>query len=110
MGRASGRKARRGALALLEPRVAVPIHWGTLHRIGLRRVHRALQSEQPRIFEREAATLAPSVEVRILQPGEETTVEPVRRVDVPLLLPVPGPQVAEHRRPEVLLPNQRHRT
>jgi L-ascorbate metabolism protein UlaG (beta-lactamase superfamily) len=70
--------ARRAAeaLALLEPRVAVPIHWGTLHRIGLRRVHRALQSEQPRIFAREAATLAPSVDVRVLEPGEATTVEP----------------------------------
>jgi L-ascorbate metabolism protein UlaG (beta-lactamase superfamily) len=68
--------ARRAAeaLALLEPRVAIPIHWGTLHRLGLRRSHRALQMAQPRLFAHEAARHAPSVEVRILQPGETTTV------------------------------------
>jgi L-ascorbate metabolism protein UlaG (beta-lactamase superfamily) len=62
------------ALALLEPRVAIPIHWGTLHRFGLRRAHRALQMAQPRLFAEEAARRAPSAEVRILQPGETTTV------------------------------------
>jgi L-ascorbate metabolism protein UlaG (beta-lactamase superfamily) len=66
------------ALALLEPRVAVPIHWGTFHRIGLRRAHRALSNEAPQAFARAAAEYAPSVDVRILKPGETTVVEPVR--------------------------------
>lgn len=68
--------ARRAAeaLALLEPRVAIPIHWGSLHRLGLRRAHRVLQMAQPRLFAHEAARHAPSVEVRVLQPGETTTV------------------------------------
>jgi L-ascorbate metabolism protein UlaG (beta-lactamase superfamily) len=65
------------ALALIEPRVAVPIHWGTLYRIGLRRSRRKLLDEAPEAFARAAATLAPSVEVRVLQPGEATVVAPV---------------------------------
>jgi L-ascorbate metabolism protein UlaG (beta-lactamase superfamily) len=63
------------ALTLLQPRVAVPIHWGTLRRIGLRRSLRALMSEPPRAFAREAARRAPTVDVRILEPGAATTVE-----------------------------------
>jgi L-ascorbate metabolism protein UlaG (beta-lactamase superfamily) len=68
------------SLTLLEPRVAVPIHWGTFHRIGLRRTLRALMTEPPRAFAREAARRAPTVDVRILEPGAATTVE-----DRPLL-------------------------
>jgi L-ascorbate metabolism protein UlaG (beta-lactamase superfamily) len=64
------------SLLLLEPRIAVPIHWGTLHRIGLRAAHRAIMGEAARDFAREAARLAPSVEIRVLQPGESTLVEP----------------------------------
>jgi L-ascorbate metabolism protein UlaG (beta-lactamase superfamily) len=64
------------ALTLIEPRIAIPIHWGTLHRIGLRRSQRALMNEPPRLFAQEAARLAPSVDVRILEPGEATLVEP----------------------------------
>jgi L-ascorbate metabolism protein UlaG (beta-lactamase superfamily) len=64
------------ALALIEPRIAVPIHWGTLHRIGLRRSRRMLQDEAPKEFAKAAARLAPSVEVRILQPGKATEVAP----------------------------------
>jgi L-ascorbate metabolism protein UlaG (beta-lactamase superfamily) len=63
------------SLTLLEPRIAVPIHWGTLHRIGLRRSLRALMTEPPRVFAREAARHAPTVDVRILEPGTATTVE-----------------------------------
>jgi len=71
--------ARRAAeaLTLLEPRVAVPIHWGTLYRMGMARSRRALLNDPPHAFIREAARVAPAVEVRILQPGETTTVEPV---------------------------------
>ena len=64
------------ALTLLEPRVAVPIHWGTLYRMGMVRSRRALLSDPPHEFAREAARVAPAVDVRILQPGETTIVEP----------------------------------
>jgi L-ascorbate metabolism protein UlaG (beta-lactamase superfamily) len=75
-GHLDPRKAAE-ALELLRPRVAVPIHWGTLYRIGLRRSKREPAGEPPLAFAREAAQLAPSVEVRVLEPGETTTVEAV---------------------------------
>jgi L-ascorbate metabolism protein UlaG (beta-lactamase superfamily) len=63
------------SLNLLEPRVAVPIHWGTLSQLGRRIPPDDQMTAPPRAFAREAATLAPSVDVRILEPGEATTVE-----------------------------------
>jgi L-ascorbate metabolism protein UlaG (beta-lactamase superfamily) len=59
------------ALRLLRPRVAVPIHWGTYHPLhhGWRREPEFL-SEPAETFVREAASIAPEVEVRILKPGE----------------------------------------
>lgn len=62
------------ALRLLRPRLAVPIHWGTLFPIGLDRLrgHGGLLSDPPHEFAREAARLAPAVEVRVLQAGEAT--------------------------------------
>jgi L-ascorbate metabolism protein UlaG (beta-lactamase superfamily) len=57
------------AVRLLQPRIAVPIHWGTyrpLHR-GARA---AFLKDPAEAFTREAATAAPEVEVRVLRPGE----------------------------------------
>ena len=52
------------AVRLLEPRIAVPIHWGTLSTL------RARPSPEPPLeFRRLTAELAPQVDVRILQPG-----------------------------------------
>jgi L-ascorbate metabolism protein UlaG (beta-lactamase superfamily) len=57
------------ALRLLRPRIAIPIHWGTYrpltHGAGAR-----FLSEPPETFTREASTLAPEVEVKVLRPGE----------------------------------------
>jgi L-ascorbate metabolism protein UlaG (beta-lactamase superfamily) len=63
--------AARAARALA-PRVAIPIHWGTLLPIGVARRHRARLGDPPRIFAEHVASLAPGVEVRILEPGEAT--------------------------------------
>jgi L-ascorbate metabolism protein UlaG (beta-lactamase superfamily) len=53
------------AVQLLQPRIAVPIHWGTLTTL------RAQASGEPPLeFERLAAERAPQVDVRVLQPGE----------------------------------------
>jgi L-ascorbate metabolism protein UlaG (beta-lactamase superfamily) len=57
------------ALALLRPRLAVPIHWGTLFPVGLRDRRRRL-TDPPGEFERAAAKLAPGVEIRVLEPGQ----------------------------------------
>lgn len=61
------------AAALMRPRIAIPIHWGTFLAIGLGRRQRAQLDDPPHLFAREVADLAPGVEVRILAPGQETT-------------------------------------
>jgi L-ascorbate metabolism protein UlaG (beta-lactamase superfamily) len=60
------------AAGLIGPRIAIPVHWGTLAPIGLGRRHRALLGEPPRLFAEHVAGIAPHVEVRILAPGHET--------------------------------------
>lgn len=64
------------AAALLRPRVVVPIHWGTLLPVTStgRASHQRLLVDPPQEFARHCARLAPDVEVRVLQPGEETEV------------------------------------
>jgi L-ascorbate metabolism protein UlaG (beta-lactamase superfamily) len=57
------------ALQLLQPRLAIPIHWGTYRRIGMSRDEAVLREPAER-FERLAAQIAPQVAVRILSPGE----------------------------------------
>ena len=56
------------AAALLRPRLAVPIHWGTFHSIAQPRG--AWFTDPPEQFAAHVAELAPAVEVRILSPGE----------------------------------------
>ena len=60
------------ALALLRPRVAVPIHWGTYYPVQATRCKApAFLREPVWEFERHAAELAPEVDVRVLQVGDE---------------------------------------
>ena len=59
------------AVGLIQPRIAVPVHWGTLSPIGLGR-RRTQLGDPPRLFAEHVASLAPSVEVRILSPGQGT--------------------------------------
>jgi L-ascorbate metabolism protein UlaG (beta-lactamase superfamily) len=63
------------AVALLRPRLAVPIHWGTLYPASLRRLRPGPLVRPPLEFARRAKELAPDVEVRVLQPGAETSLE-----------------------------------
>ena len=57
------------ALLMLRPKVAIPIHWGTLAPIGMRRGVKYM-TDPPRRFQRLAREYAPEVDVRILAPGE----------------------------------------
>ncbi|HEY2005294.1 MAG TPA: MBL fold metallo-hydrolase [Solirubrobacteraceae bacterium] len=58
------------AVARIAPRLAVPIHWGTLRAWG---AQRGLDPAAPaRQFARAVKSRAPSSEVRILMPGERT--------------------------------------
>jgi L-ascorbate metabolism protein UlaG (beta-lactamase superfamily) len=58
-------RAAAEALRLLRPRVAVPIHWGTLAPFGRRSL-----GDPALDFVRHAAKIAPEVQVRVLEPGE----------------------------------------
>jgi L-ascorbate metabolism protein UlaG (beta-lactamase superfamily) len=63
-------RAAAEAAALIRPRVAVPVHWGTLFPLGLARLHSHVLRNPPREFSAYVAELAPDVEVRVLEPGE----------------------------------------
>jgi len=58
------------AAALLEPRVAIPVHWGTYASRGADWLEDP--SRPARQFEEETATRAPEVEVRVVPPGGAT--------------------------------------
>jgi L-ascorbate metabolism protein UlaG (beta-lactamase superfamily) len=60
------------AIRAIQPRVAIPVHWGTLSPIGFGRGHRIGLGDPPRLFAEHVARLAPDVEVRIVPPGQET--------------------------------------
>lgn len=63
------------ALQLLRPRVAVPIHWGTLHPVGLGLGRPRFLTDPPHHFARHAARLAPDVRVEIVPPGASVNLD-----------------------------------
>jgi L-ascorbate metabolism protein UlaG (beta-lactamase superfamily) len=67
-GHMNPERAARAA-ALLEPQVAVPIHWGTFYPAGLARLRPRPLSGPPREFAARLHDLAPQVTVEILAPG-----------------------------------------
>jgi L-ascorbate metabolism protein UlaG (beta-lactamase superfamily) len=60
------------AAALLRPRLAIPIHWGTFRPIGPGSRGLSLGEGPAREFAAHARELAPECEVRLLAPGEDT--------------------------------------
>lgn len=66
-----GKAAR--ALTLLRPAVAIPIHWGTYRPVHY--LNPAWLTEPPEQFRREAAALAPEVEVRVVALGGTTELQ-----------------------------------
>jgi L-ascorbate metabolism protein UlaG (beta-lactamase superfamily) len=63
------------ALQLLRPRLAVPIHWGTLHPIGFRWLRPSTRVDPPHVFARLAAELSPDTAIRVLLVGESLTLD-----------------------------------
>ena len=53
--------------------MVVPIHWGTLYPLGLARLRPGPLRAPPREFAAWMRELAPQVEVRVLAPGEATS-------------------------------------
>jgi L-ascorbate metabolism protein UlaG (beta-lactamase superfamily) len=72
------------AAALIEPRVAIPIHWGTLA-LPWARQSRAAREAPAREFAHAARRLAPAVEVHIPEPGAPIALDGAGRV-----VPAPG--------------------
>lgn len=64
------------ALQLLRPTVAVPIHWGTLHPVGLKWLKPSTRVDPPHTFARLAAELAPETRVHVLPVGGRVSVAP----------------------------------
>jgi L-ascorbate metabolism protein UlaG (beta-lactamase superfamily) len=61
------------AAAAISPRLAVPIHWGTLYPFGLERFKGAPLRRPGREFAERLHNLAPHIETRVLSPGESTS-------------------------------------
>ncbi|MEZ4863372.1 MAG: MBL fold metallo-hydrolase [Caldilineaceae bacterium] len=58
------------ALALLQPSMAIPIHWGTLHPLGMGWLRPRFLTAPPYLFAHHARQMAPDVHVRIVEPGQ----------------------------------------
>ena len=57
------------AIALLRPRLAVPIHWGTFLPFGSGRRHAHRLHDPPHQFAAHVAIHAPATHVAVLAPG-----------------------------------------
>jgi L-ascorbate metabolism protein UlaG (beta-lactamase superfamily) len=63
------------AVELIQPRLVIPIHWGTFYPAGLRLLRPRQLSDPPHELARLVAEVAPDVEVRVVEPGGETSLE-----------------------------------
>jgi L-ascorbate metabolism protein UlaG (beta-lactamase superfamily) len=64
------------SLALLRPKIAVPIHWGTFLPIGRLRRYGHLLHEPVEAFQEHAREAAPDVRLEVLEPGGSLVVPP----------------------------------
>ena len=71
-GHLNPERAARAA-ALLAAKLVVPIHWGTLYPLGLARLRPGPLHSPPRELARWMRELAPQSELRVLAPGEATS-------------------------------------
>jgi L-ascorbate metabolism protein UlaG (beta-lactamase superfamily) len=59
----------------LAPRIAIPIHWGTLYPVGLRWLMPRHLRQPPLTFAEQVRKKAPAVQVKILTPGETLSLD-----------------------------------
>lgn len=57
------------SLELLQPRAAIPIHWGTYYPVGMGWMRPRFLVDPPHTFADHANRIAPHVDVRVLAPG-----------------------------------------
>ena len=63
------------ALTLLRPRLAIPIHWGTLHPIGVGQFEPRFLTVPAETFEQLAHELAPDVRICVVPPGSAVALD-----------------------------------
>lgn len=63
------------AATLIEPSMAVPVHWGTLYPVGLRRLGGRRFEAPGEAFRKAMAARAPAIGVHVLRPGESMAIE-----------------------------------
>jgi len=71
------------AAAVIKPRIAVPIHWGTLHPVGLSWMRPSTRIDPPHQFAQLMRRMAPDTTVRVLPNGGSLTVPPASQRTVP---------------------------
>jgi L-ascorbate metabolism protein UlaG (beta-lactamase superfamily) len=64
------------AVAAIKPRYAIPIHWGTLHPVGLRWVRPSTRIDPPHQFAQLVRRLAPATIVRVVPVGSSLVLPP----------------------------------
>lgn len=75
------------AVAVIKPRYAVPIHWGTLHPVGFRWMRPSTRIDPPHQFAQLVRRMAPRTIVRVMPVGSS------------LRVPPPGPSRRREARP-----------
>lgn len=65
------------ALTLLQPNLAIPIHWGTLHPWGMGWWQPSFLRVPPYLFADHARTVAPDVQIQIVEPGQTFVYHPL---------------------------------
>jgi len=71
------------AAAVIKPRIAVPIHWGTLHPVGFRWMRPSTRIDPPHQFAQLMRRIAPDTTVRVLPNGGSLVVPPASRRTIP---------------------------
>lgn len=71
------------ATAVIKPRFAVPIHWGTLHPMGLSWMRPATRIDPPHQYAQLVRRMAPDTTVRVLPNGASMLVPPASRHGTP---------------------------
>jgi L-ascorbate metabolism protein UlaG (beta-lactamase superfamily) len=64
------------AAAVIKPRIAVPIHWGTLHPVGFSWMRPSTRIDPPHQFAQLVRRMAPDTTVRVLPNGSSLVIPP----------------------------------
>ncbi len=71
------------AAAVIKPRIAVPIHWGTLHPVGFSWMRPSTRIDPPHQFAQLMRRMAPDTTVRVLPNGGSLSLPPATRQTIP---------------------------